>query len=432
MTTARLGISIALRAGAALLGLFLASGALAQPVAPLLAKAKQERPAFLATLQRFVEIESGSNDREGLDRMVDAISLSLAGVGGKVDVIDPAVRVTRLAGQDIQPGRMVRAAFPGGGGKKILLIAHMDTVYRRGQLAQQPYRIEGNRAYGLGIGDDKQGVALIVHTIALLRALAYDKFGTITVLINGDEEIGSPGSRKLITELAAAHDVTMSFEGSEMGTGPLSLATAAVGSVRLVVRGTASHAGVSPDRGVNAIDELAHQILQLRDLSDKATGTKLNWTLAQGGTNINVIPASAEATADMRVLRVEDYAVLEEKIRSRVKNQLLPQATVEVSFFHGRPPLAATPASVALASHAQDVYRELGLTLDVKERSSGGGTDAAYAALQARGPVIESWGLQCFGSHSASKEYVALDSIEPRLYLAARIIMDISEDKVHY
>src|SRR5207253_1840118 len=162
----------------------------------------------------------------------------------------------------------VRAVFAGSGGKKILLIAHMDTVYRRGQLAQQPFRIEGNRAYGLGIGDDKQGVALIVHTIALLRALAYDKFGTITVLINGDE----------------------------------------------------------------------------------ATGTKLNWTLTQGGSNINVIPALAEATADMRVLRVEDYAILEDKIRSRVKNQLLPAATVEVSFFQGRPPLAATPASVALAS----------------------------------------------------------------------------------
>ena len=140
-------------------------------------------------------------------------------------------------------GRMVRATFTGTGTKKILLIAHMDTVYPRGMLAQQPFRIEGDRAYGLGIADDKQGIAVILHTLAILKALNFREYGTLTVLINGDEEISSPGSRSLITKLGAEHDAAFSFEASRAESDKLSLATSGIASVTLTVRGRASHSG---------------------------------------------------------------------------------------------------------------------------------------------------------------------------------------------
>ena len=123
-----------------------------------------------------------------------------------------------------QTGRIVRATFRGTGTKKILLIAHMDTVYLQGMLAKQPFRIDGDRAYGLGISDDKQGIAVILHTVAMLQALDFREYGTLTVLVNADEEISSPASRALLTQLGAEHDATLSFEASRHDSDKLALA----------------------------------------------------------------------------------------------------------------------------------------------------------------------------------------------------------------
>jgi glutamate carboxypeptidase len=324
---------------------------------------------------------------------------------------------------------MVRATFTGTGAKKILLLAHMDTVYQRGMLAKQPFRVDGNRAYGLGIADDKQGIAVILHTLAMLKALDFRQYGTLTVLINGDEEMSSPGSRSLITRLGAEHDATFSLEASFAESDKLALATSGIASINLTVEGKASHSGLRPERGVNALYELAHQVLQTRDLSDPAIGLKMNWTLANGGRTRNMIPPNGRAVADVRVLRVADYDAIETKVRERIKNQLLPEAKVSMTFERRRPPLEATPTSRALAAHAQQIYRELGKELVIDSVAEGNGTDAAFAALNTKAPVIERLGLQGFGSHSIEAEYVLIDSIEPRLYLLTRLIMDVAQGK---
>ena len=129
----------------------------------------------------------------------------------------------------------------------------------------------------------------------------------------------------------------------------------------------------------------------------------------------------------MRVLRVADYDEIEKKVRERLKNQLLPDAKVEMNFERRRPPLEATAASRTLAQHAQKIYRELGRELIVDDQPEGGGTDAAFAALNTKEPVLERLGLQGYGAHSADAEYILIDSIEPRLYLLARMIMDLSQ-----
>jgi glutamate carboxypeptidase len=221
----------------------------------------------------------------------------------------------------------------------------------------------------------------------------------------------------------------MSFEASRADTDKLSLATSGIASVALKVEGRASHAGGAPERGVNALYELSHQILQMRDLSEPHLGLKLNWTVSQAGTNRNVIPAHASAQADVRVLRVADYDRIEATVRERAKTQLLPQSKVTVIFERRRPPLEVTPANRKLAAQAQSIYSELGKTLVVDDQPEGGGTDAAFAALETKAPVVERFGLQGFGAHSADNEYVLLDSIEPRLYLATRLIMDVARGK---
>jgi glutamate carboxypeptidase len=254
-------------------------------------------------------------------------------------------------------------------------------------------------------------------------------YGVLTVLINADEEVSSPGSRATLTKLGSEHDAVFSCEGSRVESDQLSLATSGIAAVVLNVKGKASHAVAAPERGRNALYELAHQILQTRDLSDPEIGLKMNWTIARAGTTRSVIPADASALAAVRVLRVADYDGLEQKVRERIKRQLIPDTTVEMTFERRRPPLEVTPASRALAAHAQGIYAEIGQKLIVGDIAEGGGTDAAFAALQARAPVIERFGLRGFGAHSNDAEYVDLDSIEPRLYLLTRMIMDVAQGK---
>lgn len=419
---------------AAAFALITATATQAAPDARVADLAAQQKQPLLDSLSQLVGIESGSRDLEGLDKIANLVADKLRALGGQVELIEPgsaaSPEVYRMEDTPEKIGKMVKATFKGTGTKKILLIAHMDTVYQIGMLNKQPFRVEGDKAYGLGIADDKQGVAVILHTLAVLKALDFKEYGTLTVLINGDEEISSPGSRALITRLGGEHDAVLSHEGASVADDKLSLATAGIASVTLKVLGKASHAGSAPERGVNAFYEMAHQVLQMRDLSDPATGLKMNWTIAQSGTNRNVIPASATAGADVRVTKVADYDRIEKQVNERVKKQLIPEAKVQLNFERRRPPLESSPASLALAKHAQTVYAELGRQLGADDTVAGGGTDAAFAGLATRAPVVERFGLQGFGAHSADAEYVLVDSIQPRLYLVARMVMDIARGKV--
>src|SRR6267378_1057648 len=397
--------------------IFMLAGALAPavqaaPQEPVWSLAQKEKPAVIETLRELVNIESGSRDKEGLDRLAAHLGERLAALGGKIEFYEPnAADTYHLFDTPKEIGKVVVGRFQGSGARRIMLLAHMDTVYQRGTLARRPFRVEGARAYGPGIADDKGGVALILHTLAMLKAMDYRGYGTLTVVINGDEEISSPGARAFIQRAGAEHDFVFSCEPT--------LATK-------TVRGKSAHAGVNPELGRNAIVELAHQILQTSDLSDAGSRIKFNWTLASGGQTRNVIPELATASADVRVNRIADFDVIEKRFRERVKKQRIADAQVEAGFERRRAPLVATDASRALARRAQTVYAELGLKLPVDESGHGGGTDAAFAAASGKPAVAESFGFAGFGYHSSEEEYVELDSIAPRLYLMTRLIMDAS------
>ena len=410
------------------LGAGLATPALAMEAVQKLAQ--KEKPLLLDTLKELVQIESGSYELEGLEQIGAALTRRFTQLGAKVEMIDGNAEATRDSGSPEKIGRTLRAAFTGTGTKKILLLAHMDTVYRKGMLAGQPYKIDGDRAYGLGIADNRQGMALILHTMTMLNVLNFRDYGTLTVLVTADEEVGSPASRHVLARLGAEHDATLSFEGG--GTPQqaiLSVATSGSANATITVRGRAAHSGSAPHLGINAVDELAHQILQSRDLSDAKIGLRANWVLAQGGLVRNMIPPGAQATMNIRVLRVQDLDGIEAKLKERIKNKLLPQAQVELNFERGRPPLEAKPASLALAHYGQKVAAEVGYKIKADDEPRGGGTDAAFAGLKTNNPVVEGFGLQGFGAHTTNAEYIVISSIEPRLYLATRMIMDIASGK---
>jgi glutamate carboxypeptidase len=402
--------------------------AFAQSPDSLLSRVRQEQQPYLDTLRDLVSVESGSSDVEGLATIAELIAGRFRALGGEVEFVEPPATMVRFENTPPKTGKALVARFRGVGTKRILLLAHMDTVYLRGMLAQRPFRIDGDRAYGLGIHDDKQGVALVLHAVAILRALNFRDYGLLTVLINGDEEVSSAGSRSLITMLGSEHDLVLSCEGSDR-TDAIRLTTAGIAAVQLKVTGRASHAGGAPEQGRNALYELSHQILQTRDLSNPATGVKMNWTLANAGSARNVIPAEARATADVRVLKMEDYDGIERQVRERTRTQLIPDTRVEMVFERTRPPLEVTAAARAVAAHAQRIYREVGHELEVQTTAPGGGTDAAFASLETKAAVIEGFGLRGFGAHSDGNEYVEIPSVEPRLYLLVRLVMDASQGK---
>ena len=386
----------------------------------------EDQQAYLDTLKELVHIESGSKDIEGLNHIAQVVADKLKAQGGTVEIIQSA-DVYRMDDTPEKVGPMVKAVFKGKGKSKIMLIGHMDTVYQKGMLKDQPFRIEGNKAYGLGIIDDKQGIAAGLHIVNILKKLNYQDYGTLTVLFNSDEEISSPGSRKMITETAQDQDIVFSFEGGGKD-GNLRLATSGIGAAYLGIKGKGSHAGVKPEAGVNALTELAHQIGQLQDLSDPKTGLKLNWTVANAGKTRNVIPDHATAQADVRALQVKDFEKVETTLADKVKNKKLADSQVAVKFEVRRPPLAANENAHKLAEKAQKIYKdELGLDLKVSTTPTGGGTDAAFAGLKSKAAVIEGMGLSGDGAHSDAAEYILIDSIVPRLYLATRLIVDASK-----
>jgi glutamate carboxypeptidase len=392
------------------------------------ALAQREKQPLLDTLKALVEIESGSADVEGVTRIGALIAERLRGLGGAVELVPPAANRPRFTSLPQQFADTVVARFRGRGTARILLMAHMDTVYERGMLAQQPFRIDGDRAYGLGIADDKHGIAVILHALTMLKALGVDGYGVITVVMSPDEEVGSLAERDLLTKLGAEHDVVLSFEGPGQDES-IRLATSGIQLAVLTVTGRASHAGNAPDQGRNALYELSHQLLQLRDLSEPTRAVKLNWTLANAGSVYNAIPAAAMAIGDMRADDPNDFKAVEAAIRERITNHLIPDTAVDVRFEMLFPPMPFAPASLPLAEHVQRLYAEAGGTAKINRVSIGAGTDAAFAALRSKAPVIEGMGLRNFGAHTNNAEYINISSIEPRLYLLTRLIMDIAAGK---
>lgn len=414
-------LSIKLLASAGLLVLA-SSSALAAADEKLRAAAEQAQPAVIQSLHDMVLIESGSGDVEGLKKMADFTEARLKALGAKTE----RRKTTKGAGAD-----MVIGTFEGTGSRKLMLIAHMDTVYEHGILDSQPYKVDGNRIYGPGIADDKGGIAVILHSLKILNDAGWRDYAKLTVSFNPDEEVGSIGSGEIISELADQHDVVLSCEPTVAQpiakNEGLLLGASGTATGNMDVKGKASHAGAAPQLGRNALLELAHQLLQTEDVAKSIPGTQLNWTTAQAGTVRNQIPDHASAGADIRLTIPDGAQKLQAALDEKIKNKLIPDTEVTVNVTAGRPPFVADDRGRALAKQGQAIYAELGRTLDLVEMT-GGATDAGYAARSGKAVVVESFGLAGWGYH-ARDEYIDTNSIVPRLYLMTRILIELGKAK---
>jgi glutamate carboxypeptidase len=385
----------------------------AAPDERLKAAAERAKPALIETLHDMVMIESGSSDVAGLKAMADFTEARLKALGATTE----RRKTTRGAGAD-----MVIGTFEGTGKRKLMLIAHMDTVYLPGILKTEPYHVDGDLIYGPGIADDKSGIAVILHGLQILKDRGWRDYAKLTVSFNPDEEVGSIGSGEIISELADQHDVVLSCEPTAARHESLRLGASGTATGTLDVTGRASHAGGAPDRGRNALIELAHQLLQTQDVAKSIPGTQLNWTTAKAGTVRNQIPEHATAGADIRLTIPDGIAKLQAAINDRIRNHLVPDTEVKMTIEPGRPAFVAGEPGRALAEEGKAIYAEINRPLDVVGMT-GGATDAGYANRSGKAVVVESFGLAGSNMH-AHEEYIDTASIVPRLYLLTRMLIE--------
>lgn len=380
---------------------------------PVLNAAQAVRADQLKLLETLVNIDSGTGDKVGGQKASELIAAELRASGMSVDLL-PAELATL-------PDNVV-ARLKGSGKGRILMIAHSDTVFGPGTVAKRPFRIEGNRAYGPGVIDEKGGVVEGIFAIRLLKALKQNDFASITFLIETSEERGSPGTRALIDRLLTDADVELNLEP---GDEPDTLTTWRKGSsnVTITVKGRPAHAGVAPQNGRNAAQELIHQIRLAGSLPTMGQGVTSNLTLLSAGSRYNIIPEDASATFNVRVREAGQSAEVEALFRRNAATTVIPDTKVTVTTEISFPPLPTNPATEALAAIAERLYARIGGVL--ARTGNGGASESALA--HARGvPALDGLG-PVGGSPHTEEEFLDLRSLTPRLYLLTGLLMELGK-----
>ncbi|RJY22945.1 glutamate carboxypeptidase, partial [Pseudomonas syringae pv. actinidiae] len=340
---------------------------MAEPHKVIQADAEQYQGEALKLLERLVNIDSGSGYVPGLTQVSDIAIEELKKLGATIELVPNTPEASNH----------VIATLKGTGKAKILLMAHMDTVFKEGSAAERPFHIKDGRAYGPGVMDDKGGIVAAIYALKVLHNLKFTDYAQITVLLDASEETGSVVATELIKKTAREHDVTLNLEPGRPADG-LVVWRKGSATALVEVKGKASHAGVAPELGRNAATEVAHQILQLGKLGDEEKKTTINFTVLKAGDRTNVIPDQASAKADVRAAVPEEFDRIEKDLAQVSANKLVPDTEVKTSLFRGLPPMPQTAQSDALVAMAQGIYGELGRTLTIE--GSGGAADSSLSA----------------------------------------------------
>jgi len=367
---------------------------------------RAERAWLLETIESLVRLESPTDDKAAVDRCGAAIAARLTAIGGRVSTLPRTDR-----------GDHLLAEF-GCGTSQMLLLGHFDTVWPVGQIDRMPVEIRDGRLHGPGVFDMKTGIALgMLATRALLETgVALSK--RIVMLWTTDEEVGSQTSRSPIEEEARRSDAVLVLEPSLPG-GTLKTSRKGCGGYVLTVRGVSAHAGIEPEKGASAVQELAHQILRINALQNPAAGTSINVVQVSGGTRSNVIPDQARAVVDVRATTSTGMDQVSSAFASL--RSVDPRTSLEVHGGFDRPPLERTAAVVRLYNQARAIAREIGHEL--LEGSTGGGSDGNFTAALGV-PTLDGLGAIGDGAH-ALHEHVEVDALPDRAALIAGLIRSI-------
>lgn len=361
-------------------------------------------PDLLADLRAWCSIDCGTQTKVGVDAVGALIAERCAGWGWEVERLPLATY-----------GDCWRVSLRGRGRGNVMLMGHLDTVYPTGTVAERPLRTEGTRLIGPGVCDMKGGLVVGLYALRALEEAGLDGFGELTFFFNSDEEVGSPESRKYCEPLARRAGAVLVLE-SARANGDIVSARKGSGEYRLTATGRAAHAGVEPEKGVNAVLEIARQIEALHRLNGLRPGVTVNAGLIGGGIATNVVPDTAWVEFDVRAIDMDGARIVQATLAGL--RPTLAGARLSLSGGFSYPPMARTPAIARLVGLAQAAATECGFT--VRDAATGGASDANVIAGWDV-PVLDGLGPIGGLDHSPD-EYIEIDSLAPRSALVAGLI----------
>ncbi len=357
---------------------------------------------MISKLKQWVEIESPTTDKSSVDQFGDEVAASLGELGMSVEIDSQPSRGNHIVARWI------------GKGPKILIIGHIDTVWELGTLERMPFRREGEIAYGPGIFDMKGGIVVTYFALQLLREHGLHH-SNVTLLLNSDEEEGSETSRGLIEREAQNASCAFVLEPSGPDNG-LKTKRRGVGEYLIRTFGRAAHAGVEPEKGVSAIEELCRQILTIQSWNKERSGISANVDVVHGGTRSNVIPAEAQGIVDVRCDSPEDKSWIEERFSSL--KAIHPGARLVVEGGVNRPPLVRSAQVLELFKDASEIAASFNYSL--KEYWTGGGSDGNFTSALGV-PTLDGLGVEGEGAH-ADHEQIIVSSLPRRANLLYHLI----------
>ncbi len=382
-----------------------------QTVKDLLEAVERLLPEGMRVLERLVNIESPSFDAARVNELGDYVSDEFGRLGGRVERLPEPGRGDHL---------MIR--FPDSAGPKpVMLLGHLDTVWPEGELAKRPFTVEGDIARGPGIFDMKAGIAMMWMALRALLEVRGSSPLPIALLLTSNEEVGSANVRELVPRLARPTRAVLVLEPSLPGG---VLKTTRNGMGRFVVRaiGRSAHSGVNPEEGINAVEEIAHQVLRLQKLGDSEKGTTVVVTMTEGGTRPNMVPSECFVQTDCRVPTTAEAERVAAAIRSL--SPVIPGSTIEVDGEFRRLPMEATPQNVRLFQMAKAVAAEIGH--DIAGGRTGGASDGNLTSA-AGIPTLDGLGPVGLGAHQLD-EHIQVSSLPWRTALVAGLIETLSRN----
>lgn len=353
--------------------------------------------AMISDLEMLVGVESPSNDLDALRESARVLSTIIESRLGTAPRI-----VSSPAGPHVH--------WSGGGEPKVLIVGHHDTVFPKGSLSRRPFTVADGRATGPGVFDMKGGIVQAIHGVASLA----DRSG-VEIIITADEEIGSVHSQDLIVERATACGAVLVFEPSADG-GALKIARKGTGTFEVIVRGRAAHAGLEPEKGVNALVEASSQVLAIDRFGRPEVGTTVTPTVSASGTADNVVPAEARVVVDVRVVEADERERVEAAFAGLTPTHA--EAGIEVHGGFNRPPMPPT-ASAWLFPLAVEVAESMDLPT-IRGVAVGGGSDGNFTAA-AGVPTLDGMGAVGGGAH-ADHEWIDVNRMPDRAMLVAGIV----------
>jgi len=365
-------------------------------------------PNMLRTLETFVCTESPSTEKAAADVCARVIAAEWSKRGVPVELLEQKNRGAHLRVTYVPAKAKPRS--------QLLVLGHYDTVYASGTLAKMPFRTAAGRVYGPGSFDMKAGIVQALFALDAIQQVGTALTKKIVFLWTSDEEIGSESSRKLLEAEAKRGDAVFVLEPALGTKGLLKTARKGVGEAEIIVQGRASHAGLAPEKGVNAIHEVALQIARVKEWNDLPRGVSVNVGQVAGGTRPNVIPDHARAVLDLRALRVADMRKIEKQLRGL--RPVLPGAKLTVRGGFDRAPFEREQ-SRELFQRATELAKRMGLTIG--EATAGGGSDGNLTAALGI-PTLDGLGAVGDGAHSPA-EYIVARAMPQRAALLASLLL---------